>query len=138
LTVFTFTINKALIDTIKAHNARARYYKISEVDIDRFFTHGDTVTLDLKDIKLDDSDEMTVIDGCPYFFKFEIDRLNDTTMRSFQGNLFNQVDTNNIKNWLPVYVAYRQHAFLTTMPMEEYFTDENLKYILMRFISWTK
>ncbi len=136
LTVFTFRINPALIDTIKAENARNRYYKIPEADIDRFFSRGDTVRLDLKDIK-PDSLEMTVIDGCPYFFKFEADRSKDTTIRSFQGNFFDQVQTDNIKNWLPVYLAYRQHTFFTTMPMKEYFTDENLKYVLIRFIEWT-
>jgi hypothetical protein len=138
LTEFKFIIDKSIIDSIKAHNDRNKFYKIPLTDIDKFFSHGDTVTLKLNDIKREDF-EGTVIDGYPYFFDLTIIRPNQDSIKyKFDGNFYDGVQTSNIKNWLPVYLAYRQNKFLETMPMEDYFTDKNLERVLTRFIEWTK
>jgi hypothetical protein len=138
LSEFKFTINKSIIDSIKAHNDRNKFYKIPLADIDKFFSHGDTVTLRLNDIKREDF-EGTVIDGYPYFFELTIMRPNQDSIKyKFDGNFYDGVQTSNIKNWLPVYLAYGQSKFFDTMPMEEYFTNKNLESVLIRFIEWTK
>jgi hypothetical protein len=135
---FKFTINKSIIDSIKAHNEQNKFYKIPLADIENFFSKGDTVTLKLNDIKREDF-EGTVIDGYPYFFDLTIMRTNQDSIKyKFDGNFYDGVQTSNIKNWLPVYLAYKQGKFFETMPMEAYFTDENLESVLIRFIEWTK
>lgn len=135
LTTFEFTINKSIIDSIKARN---KYYKIPIADIDKFFSNGDTVTLNLSEIK-QEAIEGVVIDGYPYFFDLTIVRPNqDSIIYKFNGNFYDGVQTSNIKNWLPLYLTYRQRKFFHTMPMEKYFTDKNLESVLVRFIEWTK
>lgn len=138
LTAFTFTINKSMIDSIKAHNNWHLLYRISSTDIHQFFSRGDTVTLSLHDIKPEETAGM-VIDGYPYVFDLVIRRSQEDTIKyKFHGNFHDRVQTSNIRYWLPVYLAYRQHKFFETMPMEAYFTDKNLELVLMRFIEWTK
>ena len=138
LTEFKFTVNKSIIDSIKLRNDRNKFHKIPTADIDKFFSNGDTVTLRLQDIK-PPLWEGTVIDGYPYSFHLSIKRPNQDSIKyEFKGNFYDGVQTSNIKNWLPVYLAYRQSKFLETMPMEKYFTNENLESVLLSFIEWTK
>lgn len=138
LTEFSFIINKSLIDSIKAENLKNDILRFSNKDIQNFFSHGDTVFINLNDI-LPDEFEGTVIDGYPYFFELIFYKQNQDTIRyNFQGNFYDRVQTSNIKYWLPVYIAYKQNKFLETMPMEEYFTEDNLQYVLERFIMWIK
>ena len=138
LTEFKFTIKKSIIDSIKEQNNWNRYDQLSNDEIEHFFSHGDTVALNLKDIK-PEVFEGTVIDGYPYWFDLKIKRPHqDSIEYKFEGNFRDGVQTSNIKNWLPVYLAYRQSSFFNTMPMEAYFTDKNLVNVLIRFIQWTK
>ncbi len=136
-TEFKFAINRSIIDSIKARNDRNEFYKIPSAEIEQFFSKGDTVMLNLKDIKQAEF-EGFVIDGYPYTFDLIIMRPNqDSITYKFHGNFYDGVETSNIKNWLPVYLTYREKRFLETMPMGKYFTDENLKDVLIRFIRWT-
>jgi hypothetical protein len=138
LTEFKFTIKKSIIDSIKARNDRSNYNKIPLADINKFFSHGDTIILNLKEIKQEQFEGM-VIDGFPYWFDLSIIRQNQDTIKyKFEGNFCDDVQTSNIKNWIPVYLAYREKKFMETMPMEDYFTDKNLESVLRRFIIWTK
>jgi hypothetical protein len=138
LTEFKFTVNKSIIDSIKLRNDRNKFHKIPNADIDKFFSNGDTVTLRLQDIK-PPMLEGSVIDGYAYFFYLSIKRPNQDSIKyEFNGNFYDGVQTSNIKNWLPIYLAYRQSKFLETMPMEKYFTNKNLESVLLRFIEWTK
>ena len=138
LTTFTFIIDKSIIDSIKVHNNQNKYHKISNADIEKFFSHHDTITLRLKDIQPEDF-QSTVIDGFPYRFNLTFVRPNQKSISyKFEGNFYDGVQTSNIKNWLPIYLAYRQHNFFETMPMEKYFTDKNSESVLLRFIEWTK
>lgn len=138
LTEFKFTIDTSIIHRIVAHNLQNNFRVVYLKDIDRFFSQGDTVILNLKDIK-EDEFNTTVIDGGPFSFNLTFKRANQDSIKyEFVGNFEDNVKTINIKSWLPIYLAYRQNKFFQTLPMEYYFTDSNLEGVLIRFIDWTK
>ena len=136
---FTFEIKRALIDTLKSRHFWKDTYHISDKDIDDFFSNGNTVTLELDDIK-QEIIEGTVIDGAPYSFELILIREGQDTLKySFTGNFLDGVQTSNIENWIPMYMAYQENKFFDSIYLvEDYFSDKNLERILFRFIMWTK
>jgi hypothetical protein len=138
LTEFKFTVDNSIIDSVKAENGRNIYNNIPETDIDKFFSNGNTITIQLKEIKPNEM-EQRVMDGNLFKFTLILKRAGmDTVRYEFGGNFAGGIMTNEIKNWLPVYLCYRQTKFFETMPMGKYFSNENLVSILIRFIEWKK
>lgn len=144
LTEFKFTISPSIINSIKDDKVLNSNFKIKESDIDKFFSNGDTIILKLKDIKQHKSEErsrhygMYEQDGIYKFYLMIKLPNQDSIIYSFNGNIYDSVETGNIKNWLPVFLVYNQRKIFPTTPMKKYFTTENLKGILRRFILWTK
>ena len=128
---FTFKINPTIIDSLKSRHLWKIIYKITDEDIDNFFNKRDNVTVKLKNIKLENL-EGTVIDGAPYWFDLKILRQGQDTLNfSFEGNFMDGVQISNIKNWLPMYLAYREYPFFDSIKLvEEYFNDKKLESIL--------
>lgn len=139
LEAFTFSINPALIDSLKSRTFRKQTFKITDTDIDHFFNQQHTVTLKMKTIK-QALLEGVVIDGAPYSFNLTLKRAGqDTLQYSFQGNFFDGVETENIKSWLALYLTYTKYPLFSSIPLvEDYFDEETLENILFRFIIWTK
>lgn len=136
---FNFTVNKTFIDTLKSRINDKESYHISNEDIDSYFSRGDTLMLKLSDIQKE-SKEFRNDDGIDYYLKMEYKKNNqDIIIFEFEGDLDNFVMTNNIKNWIPFYLIYKDNQLFNNLNyVNEYFSDRNLESIIWRFITWEK
>ncbi|RXF72386.1 hypothetical protein [Arcticibacter tournemirensis] len=138
---FTFKINSNLIDSLKQSTFWKDTYNITDQDIDSFFTRQDTVTLDINDIHISEVDLLSgVLDGIPYYIRIRYKRADkDTVDLAIEGNLYDGVNSLNIAHWLPFYLVNREHPIFSSIAgLNNYFGDERLQNILLRFISWKK
>jgi len=135
---FIFTVNKTFIDTLKSRVKDKEFYHISNEDIDNFFSRRDTLILKLSDIQKE-REEFRSDDGIDYYIKIEYKKNNQDIIIEFEGDLDNFVLTSNIKNWIPLYLIYKEHKIFKNLEfVDEYFSDNNLENIIWRFISWGK
>lgn len=139
LSVFKVYITPGFIDTLKTRENLKSAYRISNRDIDRFFSKKDTLILNLNRIEQNIT-ESFIIDGLPFRFILKIQHSEkDTNRFEFSGNFLDDVPAGSIRKWLPMYLTYRKHPFFSTIkPMATYFSDRNFENMLFRFIASAK
>ncbi|MDD3280125.1 MAG: hypothetical protein PHC83_00950 [Bacteroidales bacterium] len=134
---FIFTVNKTFIDTLKSRVKDKEFYHISNEDIDNFFSRRDTLILKMSDIQKEK--EYRSDDGIDYYIKIEYKKNNQDIIIEFEGDLDTFVLPSHIKNWIPLYLIYKEHKIFKNLEfVDEYFSDNNLENIIWRFISWGK
>jgi len=134
---FIFTVNQTFIDTLKSRVKYKEVYRISNEDIDNFFSRTDTLIRKISDIQ--EEEEYRTDDGIDYYIKIEYKKNNQDIIIEFGGDLEIFVQTSNIKNWIPLYLIYKEHKIFKNLEfVDEYFSDKNLENIVCRFISWGK
>jgi hypothetical protein len=136
---FTFLVANSFVDSLKARTIYKSIYKVTEKDIDAFFCRGDTITINLKKIRIK-KDKSFIFDGIHYKFELTLKRHNQDTLRyQFSGNLFDIVTQQNIKDWLPMYLIYRKFKLFTSIEfIDNYFLDSNLENYIYWYISVNK
>lgn len=136
---FTFKINSDLRDSLKSRYMWKKAYNILDEDIDGYFSELNRITLKVNDLPTEFM-ETAVLDGAPYLFdlKYTLDN-KDTLHYTFNGNLCDEVNTSNIKNWLSIYLTLKRYSIFNSITLfEDYFNNKRLEHIIFRFIVWKK
>jgi hypothetical protein len=136
---FTITVNTAMIDSLKKWTSWKNEFNVTNLDIDNFFSAGNKVTLKLKEIKAG-YNEAILLDGAPFSINLTIKRPDQDTIKYvFTGTLDGSILSEEIKYWLPMYLAYQKSKMFNSISLvNNYYSDEKFAGILIRFIAWTR
>jgi len=136
---FKFTVSRSVIDSITNYVTFNNNIGITQHDIDNFFSNNNTVSLNIDDIQREKL--LFVIDGTNFSIDLTIKRIGKDTLfyELYRGNLDDGVRAENIYKWIPTYLFIRENKVFDAFDWkDQYFSDENLQHVLMKFILWNK
>lgn len=97
-----------------------------EIKLDEFYTEYSKAL-----------DQLTsVIDGAVFIISLDLIDGKDTTNYLYQGNYFDGVEDTQVKNFLLYYDLKYKYDIFSNLWINQYFTDENLYGIILRYIAY--
>ena len=137
--VYTIDLPDGFSDSLKKSMDLKARFQITDDEIDRFIQSDGTILIDTRIIRNIPA-ERSFSDGHPYWIVLQVKRPGQDTIKyGITGNFSDEVLVQNISGWIPFYLASKKYSYFYKMEdATEYFDDEYLESVVMRYISWTR
>lgn len=118
-------------------------YGVDQTDVKPYIESSDTITIQFNQFNTEYSRVMdqtlTVIDGCPFSISLDlISEAHDTTRYTYEGNLFDGVRDTQVDEFLIYYTLYQTSPIFEHLPLDTYFTRQQLYKIILRYIAYAE